>query len=400
MSNVCHRCARRAWLLSKLDALLDYSARDPSRLWRVLELPDVELIDAIGGRRRAELHAAYAKWEPTPSIGRQPRALCRHHTAYPLGLREDALAPHSLEVRSAIKHPGDILDRRIVAIVGTRRASDYGMETARELARGLAASGITVASNLTEGISRAVYAGALEVDGATLAVMTSAVAHCMPAWCAALHSRILKRGCSIAEPHTSLRARYWWRYASARTLALLVHLVIVVEATEQPSELACANVAWSRARHVAAVPGRVSSPASRGSNWLLMNGARLVRSPQDALDVLYGVGLHDAECVSSPLDLQPRLARVFERVSDGEDTLAKLTARGTSSGEISIALAELELCGLLLRGDGGRYVPCATGSAQNGADVVRPCRSERRSPSDGTHMVRSTRTPATTRTNT
>jgi DNA processing protein len=363
MSN-CHRCKRRAWLLSKLGVGLDYCARDPTRLWRILELPDVELIDAIGGRRRAELHADYAKWKPTPSVNRQPQALCRHHGSYPPGLQQDALSPHSLEVLGAIEHSADLLDGKIVAIVGTRRASDYGMETARELARGLAASGITVASDLTEGIPRAVHAGALEVEGTTLAVTAGTVAHCTPAWCAPLYRRILERGCVIAEPDLSLRTRHWWKYASARTLALLVHLVIVVEATDQPSELACANVAWSRSRHVAAVPGRVSSPASRGSNRLLMNGARLVRSPQDALDVLYGMGVHDAKCApaTARLDLQPRLRKVLERVSDGQDTLAKLTARGTSSGEISVALAELELCGLLLRGDGGRYVPRAGGS--------------------------------------
>ncbi|HEY5195260.1 MAG TPA: DNA-processing protein DprA [Solirubrobacteraceae bacterium] len=363
MNDVCYQCARRAWLLSKLGVRLDYSARDPSRFWSILELPDPELIDALGGRRRAALRAAHAEWEPTPSVDRQPRALCRHHVAYPQSLREDALAPHSLEVRGPGERLAGMLDGKIVAIVGTRRASDYGMETARELARGLAASGITVASGLAEGIPRAVHAGALEADGATLAVMTGGVERCTPAWCAPLYGRILERGCAIAEPHMSLRVRHWCQYASARTLALLVHLVIVVEATEQPSELACAKVAWSRARHVAAVPGRVSSPASRGSNSLLMNGARLVRGPQDALDVLYGVGVHDAAGVSAgPAALQPRLARVLERVSDGEDTVAKLTARGTPSDEISVALAELELCGLLLRGDAGRYVPLAGGS--------------------------------------
>jgi DNA processing protein len=253
-----------------------------------------------------------------------------------------------------------MFEGKLVAIVGTRRASDYGMETARQLGRELASCGIAVASDLTEGIPSAALAGALEADGTALAVMTCGVERCSPVWCASLCRRILEHGCAIAETRSSPRARYWWRYASARMLALLADLVIVVEATERPTELACANVAWSRARHVAAVPGRVSSPTSRGTNSLLIRGARLVRGTQDALDVLYGIGVHEAPSagLAESMALQPQVARVLERVSCGEDTVAKLTARDTSSAEVSIALAELELSGLLMRGDGGRYVPC------------------------------------------
>ena len=361
MSGVCQQCARRAWLLEKLSVRLDFRARDLARFWSVLELPDTELIDAAGGRRRADLHAEYAEWEPaqTGESG-DVESVCRHHPAYPRCLREDPLAPYALSVRGGVERLAPMLEEKVVAIVGTRRASDYGMETARALARGLAAAGVIVASGLAEGIPAAVHAGALEADGATLTVMVGGVERCSPAWCAPLYRRILERGCAIAESHSSPRTRRWWQHARARTLALLAQLVIVVEAAEQPWELACAHVARSRGRRVAAVPGRVSSPASKGTNSLLMSGAQLVRGPQDALDVLYGVGVRDA-CDPSvkPVELEPRLARVLERVSSGEDTMAKLTARGDASVEVALALTELELQGLLSRGDGGRYLPRA-----------------------------------------
>jgi DNA processing protein len=366
MKGVCHPCSRRNWLLDELNVQLEHKARDPWRLWRILELPDLELIDAVGARRRAELHEAYPGWEPTGSYDGRSSGLCRHHCAYPSRLREDALAPHSLQVRGEVERLSEMLDGKIVAIVGTRRASDYGLETARSLARGLAAAGVGVASELTEGISSAVHSGALEADGTTLAVMTSNLERCSPVCCAPLYRRVLKHGCSIGEAHASPRARRWWQYASARTLALLADMVIVVEATEQRTELACAAVAWSRARHVAAVPGRVSSPTSRGANSLLMDGGRLVRDAQDALDVLYGVGVLDvppARSLASP-ELRPEIVSVLERVSGGEDTVAKLTAGGARSEEISVALAELELSGLLIRGDAGRFVACADGQAR------------------------------------
>lgn len=364
MSGICRECARRAWLLAKLGGPLDrqIERRDQSSFWYVLELPDLELIDAIARHRRAELYAAYAKWQPSAKCrDEQPQALCRHHAAYPRSLRDDALSPHSFELRGGVTRLQGLLEEKVVAIVGTRTASDYGMEVARELARGLAASGITVASNFAEGIPSAALAGALEADGAPLAVMSAGVERCTPAWHAPLYRRVLESGCSMAESHASSRTRRWWPYASARTLALLAQLVIVVEATDKPWDLACANVALSRARHVAAVPGRVSSPGSKGTNLLLMNGARLVRGPQDALDVLYGVGIYEATGQSlAALDLQPRLANVLELVGGGQDTLAKLAASGTRSDEVAAALTELELCGLLSRGDGGRYVPSAS----------------------------------------
>jgi DNA processing protein len=364
MSGICQECARRAWLLAKLGGRLDREVErhEQSRFWSLLELPDLALIEALGRQRRAELNTAYDEWQPAPrSQGARPRALCRHHVAYPRSLREDALAPHSFELRGGIERLRGLLEEKVVAIVGMRTASDYGMEVAHELARGLAASGITVASAFAEGIPSAVLAGALEAGGAPLVVMSSSVERCTPAWHAPLYRHVLEHGCSIGESRASSRTRRWWQCASARTLALLAQLVIVVEATDEPGDLACANVAFSRAKHVAAVPGRVSSPGSRGTNRLLMNGARLVRGAQDALDVLYGMGICEAPGESlGTVDLQPRLAGVLELVGGGQDTPAKLATSGMRSDDVAIALAELELYGLLTRGDGGRYVPCGS----------------------------------------
>jgi DNA processing protein len=367
MSGICRECARRAWLLAKLGSRLDREVErhQGSRFWSLLELPDLALIEAIGGQRRTELHTAYAAWQLAPrGQGEQPQGLCRHHAAYPRSLREDALAPHSFELRGGIERLRGLLEEKVVAIVGTRTASDYGMEVAHELARGLAASGITVASAFAEGIPSAALAGALEADGAPLVVMSSSVERCTPAWHAPLYRRVVEHGCSIGESRASSRTRRWWRYASARTLALLAQLVIVVEATDEPGDLACADIAFSRAKHVAAVPGRVSSPNSMGANRLLMNGARLVRGPQDVLDVLYGVGICETACQwPGALDLQPRLASVLELVGGGRDTLAKLAANAADSDDVVVALAELELCGLVSRGDGGRYVACGSALA-------------------------------------
>lgn len=366
MKGVCPQCERHAWLLEKLGVRMDFRARDLTRLWSLLELSDSDLIDAVGGRRRGELHEAYKAWvgseEPAePDVER----ICRHHASYPACLRGDALAPVTLGVRGGLDRLHDTLARKVVAVVGTRRATDYGMELARELARGLASCGLTVASGMGEGIAGAVQAGVLEAGAMPLAVMAGSLERCSPVCWQPVYRRVVEEGCAISEQAVSgqTRERSWWRLAAERTLALLGELTIVVEAGEHPREIACARVAWTRGVHVAAVPGRVTSPASKGTNELLINGARLVRSAQDALDALYGVDVmrvsdKPSEQANAQAVLEPRLGRVLADVGRGKDTVARLTEGDVEPGELALALAELELKGLLVRGDAGRYVAC------------------------------------------
>lgn len=364
MTDVCSQCQRRGWLLDELAVRLDFRARDLTCFWSLLELSDRDLIDAVGGRRRAQLHDAYAAWEVTDErTDRNLERICRHHAAYPARLRSDALAPCALSVRGGLDRLNEMLAENVVAIVGTRRSTDYGMELARELARRLASCGLTVAGGVDEGIASAVQAGVLEAGAAPLGVMAASLRSCSPVWCEPLYRRIVDKGCAISEhaPSWRPRTRSWWRPAVDRTLALLADLAIVVEAGEHPCELACARVAWTRGKHVAAVPGRVTSPASKGSNDLLMHGARLVRSPGDVLDALYGVGGRHTVGGKpiEPAILDPHLAGVLADVGRGKDTVTKLVQEDTELEQLALALAELEMKGLLVRGDGGRYVPSA-----------------------------------------
>jgi DNA processing protein len=358
MNGCCPQCARRRWLLGLLSAGLDFRARDPTRFWRLLELTDTDLIDAIGGRRRASLHESFRQWEPRRIDSSEGvESVCLHHNTYPHRLRETRLAPHALSVRGGLTRLTEISEQTVVAIVGTPRASDYGMETTRELARGLAAAGVSVVSGLSEGIAIAAHSGALEASGATFTVMAGGVDRCSPAWCRVLYRRLIADGCVVSEAPADMPLRPWGVLARARTLALLSQLVIVVEAEERPWELACARVAQELAKPVAAVPGRLSSSASRGTNSLLMGSAHLIRGPQDVLDLLYGVGARRDPTPAT--EIEPELQRVLERVGAGSDTLAKLTATGNKHDQTTQALVQLELRGLLLRGDGGRYVTSA-----------------------------------------
>jgi DNA processing protein len=283
--------------------------------------------------------------------------LRRHCPGYPPALEESPGAPRTLYVLGGRERLARLTAGPVVAIVGSERPTDYGMEMARSLARGLTVAGVTVVSGFANGIAAAAHAGALETDGPTVTAMAGGVDVVQPAGRRELYERLIANGCAIAEAPCGMAQRRWGAITRARTVAALAAVTIVVEADDTPSELRGAHLARALGRTVAAIPGRVTSPASRGTNALLAEGATLVRGAADALDLLYGVSAWQLDAPSLPTQLRPDLRATLERVGDGEDTPGKLARAGDDPGETLLALAELELMGLLGRGDGGRYVP-------------------------------------------
>jgi DNA processing protein len=353
-SAACPACLRRSWLLAQLAGPLDCNCRADGRLFDLLRLPDQELIRALAGRRRHELERRHARFSPRELVHTKGiEAICRHDPAYPRALR-DAGDPATLFVRGGAQRLTRLTTRPVVAIVGTSRATDYGIAIAGALTRGLAASGVTVASELTDGIARAAQEGVAQAGGEALVVLAGGADVPVAARRRSLHLRIASTGAALSELPCAAPARRWSSAAAVRIVAAIAELTIVVEAADSRRELAAARIARALGRHVAAVPGRVTSPASCGPIALLREGASLVRSPADVLDLLAGVG-HVADTGAIDERLEPRLRRVLERVGAGLDTPGKLTGERDTGATLQ-ALSELELLGLLARGHGGRYV--------------------------------------------
>jgi DNA processing protein len=378
MTGACPGCLRRSRLLAWLSSRLESRSKDRERLLELLALGDEDLLRAVGGGRREELKARYAGFDPSEEVEsvESVEGVCRHHRAYPRALR-DTGSPQMLRVQGGVERLSELTAAPVVAIVGSRLATDYGMEMAKSLARGLAASGVTVASGLDDGIAVAAHAGALEADRGSVAVIGGGLDVACPARRRTLYARLTAVGCAVAELPCGSPARRWCYTARTRILARLAGLTIVVEADEDPGELLSAQLAQALGRTVAAVPGRVTSPVSRGTHALLMAGAQLVRGPEDALELLYGLGTsspvqptqpgirvrqaipprRQSTTQSAQAELEPRLRAVLEQVGAGLDTPDKLAGVDGDTGEVLMALSELELMGLLARGDGGRYIP-------------------------------------------
>lgn len=364
----CARCRRRSWLLGELSGPLDYCARDRTRLIELLALADEELLNALAGRRAPELRARHERFGIEHPV-RQPgdAAMCRHDPRYPRALR-GASSPHMLAIAGGAERLTRLTAAPVVAILGSRSASDYGMEMARSIARGLAASGVTVTAALTDGVAVAAHAGALDANGASIAVLGGGLDVAPAKRRAALCARVVRAGCAVSELPGDCSGRRWGQLASERIVVELAELCVLVEAEDSPAQLMGARLARVQGRTVAAVPGRITSPLAGGPHALLMDGAKLIRGAQDALELLYadspnGRARAGTPPARVPADagprgrLQPRLSAMLERVGSGCDTPDRLARAGEDPTEVLLALSELELLGLLGRGDGGRYVP-------------------------------------------
>jgi DNA processing protein len=361
--SACSDCRRRSWLLGELSAILDLNCRADGRLFDLLALDDGELVQALGGRRRAELQRAYASFRADRlPHAREVAELCMHDGRYPHELNATGVCP-MLHVEGGLERLRELTRRPVVAIFGTARASDYGRATASDLARGLAASAVTVAGLSSGGIAAEALAGALDGGGGTLAISGSGFDVAPAARRRALHSELTHGGCAVSELACGVDGRRWGVASAERMLAALASVTLVVEAHERPRELAAARIARSFGKTVAAVPGRVTSPPARGCNALLRDGALLVRDAADVLELLYEADdpAQARPAASTASDrpeakLGPRLRAVLERVGAGEDTPGRLAGGQVDAREVLCALSELELLGLLSRGDGGRYV--------------------------------------------
>jgi DNA processing protein len=367
-AGACFDCTRRSWLLSRLSGPMEYCARDRARLLELLALPDAQLLQALAGRRKAELRASYERFRAEDlAHERQLQPICRHRPGYPRALDSPA-APAMLFVAGGATRLSALAAAPVVTILGSRNASDYGIQMARSLARGLAASGVTVAAGLTDGVPVAAHTGAIDAGAGSLAVIGAGLRVACSSRRRALYERVTRAGCAISELPHDCAGRRWGLLASERILAELPRVAVVVEADASPGELAAAHRAQALGRTVAAIPGRVTSPLSRGSNALLMGGASLVRDARDVLDLLYAAdgaggprdrrsGTATAASAAPQNALRSDLRSVLERVGAGCDTPGALAGAGIELSAALLALSELELKGLLVRGDGGRYLP-------------------------------------------
>jgi DNA processing protein len=351
----CDRCLARSWLIERLGGHLE---RAGPKAADVLALPDGELIAALAGKRQADVQRELRQLDLARLRARSESAglelICRCDPGYPDRLRSLESSPAALHVAGGLQRALALLEREVVAVVGARRASGYGLDVARSLGRGVVASGITVISGMALGIDSAAHAGAVTAHGATVAVLPGGANRPYPASRRALYDRIVATGAVISELPACAAVRRWAPLARNRIIAALATMTVVVEARPRSGALVTAAWAQQLGRPVGAIPGRVTSELAAGPNGLIRSGATLIEGTQDVLDTLFGVGaVRYSDRVRPPL--REELERLLAAVGAGHDTLAGLTRAGLGAEQVLAGLSELELMGYVRRGPGGRF---------------------------------------------
>ncbi len=243
-----------------------------------------------------------------------------------------------------------VLNGPNVAIVGSRRATRYGQEAAQKIARGLVQSGVTVVSGMAMGIDTFAHRGAIEAGGNTIAVLGSGIDVPYPLRNRGLMQEIVKSGAVITEflPGTHPESRNFPQ--RNRIISGISLGIVVVEAGLRSGSLITASLALEQGREVMAVPGSVRSNVSRGTHWLIKQGATLVESAQDVLETL-GLDKHNVENKSEIKikldDIQKqKVLDCMEPYPIHIDEICQKT--GIGPGPLGSILLELELDGLVV----------------------------------------------------
>jgi DNA processing protein len=262
-------------LLERAFGSLEEAWRAPAHHLKAAGL-EPGVVDAVlQARRRIDPFRALEalhRWGATAITWRDP--------TYPPRLKE---TPHSPPV---LFLQGDLLpqDGKAIAVVGTRRATPYGLEACRRLTRALVEEGFTIVSGLAQGVDACAHQTALEAGGRTIAVVAGGLDRLYPAHHRPLARRIASQGAVLTEHPLGTRPEPFHFPRRNRILSGLAMGVLVVEAPLESGAMSTVRWALEQGREVFAVPGPITSPASMGANRLIQEGAKLVMTVEDILE--------------------------------------------------------------------------------------------------------------------
>lgn len=342
-------------------SLLPFLTPSRSRLLRE-HFDSFETISSASARFLAALlsvtpEQAEAVKNPLTNVSEKQLAALRSCTItlsdpdYPALLGEIIDPPLALHVRGDRTLPAS----PCVAIVGSRRASPYGINAARHLARQLAQAGLTIVSGLALGVDAAAHEAALDCGGRTIAVLGTGVDLTYPRSNAKLFRRIEAEGLILSEfgPGTPpLPENFPVRN---RVISGLSLGTVIVEATGRSGSLITARMAAEQGREVFAVPGSIFSAGTEGTHRLIQYGAKLVHDAGDVFDELPGeFRRKEAVLEKPPAELQEVLAVLSREEASHIDSIAARLS--CAPGAVAESLLQLELGGWVRALPGGKYV--------------------------------------------
>jgi DNA processing protein len=325
---------------------------------------DLSNVSGVG----AETAGLISKWEETIDLSRELRridelglsVLTWEDELYPPLLKQIYTPPLVLYVLGEVTEK----DRHGIAIVGSRRATHYGLSAAKKISYTLAHAGMTVVSGLARGIDTAAHEAAVAAGGRTIAVTGCGLGTVYPPENLGLVNKIVETGSGaiVSEFPVDFPPEKRSFPMRNRIVAGWSHGICVIEAPGRSGSLITANQAMEMGRSVYAVPGQIDRPTSHGSNRLIQAGAKLVMDGNDILDdldTLFPTQPHGPtlEEVPSQFALSEDEKAVIEAVGTAESLIDEIAERsGLSISTVSSTLLLLQMKRAVKQLPGNYYV--------------------------------------------
>src|SRR6266702_2247945 len=323
---------------------------------------ELRVVEGIGN----EVADQISNWESTVDLAAElgrvrelgAAVITQRSPSYPKSLREIHAPPIVLYVWGELEER----DHHAIGIIGARRTTHYGTESAKKLAYQLAYAGLTVISGLARGIDTAAHQGALAAKGRTMAVIGSGLSKLYPPENRGLADKIRDgNGAIVSEFSMEIEPDRQTFPMRNRIIAGWSHGILVVEAGLNSGALITAAQALDQGRAVYAVPGHINAPSAMGSNRLIQQGAKLVMDASDILDdlqILLPETKPSPEAAARPLPpLSDEERRVYDAIDATETSIDDVASKSElPSSVVSSTLLQLELKRLVKQLPGKYFV--------------------------------------------
>ncbi len=266
-----------------------------------------------------------------------------HFEVFP-SLSEIPQRPKQLYMRGTLEN---IKHKKIVAFVGSRACTSYGMNACRALIEGLRGYNVAIVSGLAMGIDTVAHKASLDAGLTTISFPGSGLGwkYIHPAINRDLAKEILKKGGALfSEYPEETRGAIWTFPRRNRIVAGIADIVIIVEAQGKSGALITARLGTEYNKIVGAVPGSIFSSSSSGTNWLLRLGAVPITSSEDILKEL---GLEKKDMPLSALVVNEAEGRVLDALNEPKTKDTIIEELGLSTSEANVIFSTLEIKGLI-----------------------------------------------------
>ncbi len=276
----------------------------------------------------------------------------RNSEFYPQLLQEIDTPPLCLYCKGNLQ----LLNTNCVGIVGSRKPSEYGILCTKQYAKAFVEADLTIVSGLAAGVDTISHKTALENTGKTIAVLAGGLYHIYPAMNFSLAKHIEENNLVISENTPDAEALPYYFPIRNRIIAGLSKGVLVTEASLKSGSLHTANYANEYNREVFAIPGRINSDLSYGTNALIRtNSAHLTQCPEDVFALL-GINFSKNDKTSAvQLDFKQQLVLNYIKV-DKKSFQEILDHTGMTPQELNSMLLELEMEGLIIKLANNSYI--------------------------------------------